>query len=451
MSEGTAYTGAWVGQLRNDTPPGHVTMATGALPRNSGVIGFSWRDPASGGVFKPTSWYAVGAGTLNQVVARSGSTSLGTEYRRAFPGAKVAAVSSDKFYAAAALGAESADHIGYCLYDPRNGYGTEVGLRLVPRGVTARLPPAEVMNSLALDRVMANPWDGDTWATDLALAIFERVRPALLLVNLPHTDNAGHLSGGITAPAAMAPVIRNADAQIGRLLEAYRRAGIDDQTLWVVTADHGMSPNGHTIDENRMAGLAEGYGLEKAAARTEYYVAEPSEAAEAAEEIAGLRLEGVRAVYHKTAAPAGGYVYVPARATAVVLPPSLDATYRYLTSTYASPQSADIVLFPEESWSTSESTSYMLGDHGTATWQNQHVPLVVSGPGIRRGVASSAPARLVDIAPTILAAMGLPRAARMDGVVLADALVAPSPSQLAEQGASDASLGPLRDALRAHR
>jgi arylsulfatase A-like enzyme len=93
----------------------------------------------------------------------------------------------------------------------------------------------------------------------------------------------------------------------------------------------------------------------------------------------------------------------------------------------------------------------MLGDHGTATWQNQHVPLVVSGPGIRRGVASSAPARLVDIAPTILAAMGLPRAARMDGVVLADALVAPSPSQLAEQGASDASLGPLRDALRAHR
>lgn len=452
MSEGITYTGAWVGQLRNDTPPGHVTMATGALPRRSGVIGFHWRDPGTGEVFKPTSWYAVGAGTLNQVVARSGSTSIGTEYRRAFPGAKVAAVSSDKFYAAAALGAESADHIGYGLYDPRNGYGTEVGLRLVPRGVTGRLPPPEILGSPDLDRVMVSPWDGDTWATDLALALFERVRPAILLVNLPHTDNAGHLSGGITAPSVMAPVVRNVDAQIGRLMEAYRLAGVFDRTLWVVTADHGMSANLRTIDEARMAGIGTEYGLQKSAARTEYYVAEPSRAARAAEEIAALQLQGVTAVYSKTAAPEGGHAYLPALGgTAAGLDPALDTAYRYLTSTYASAQSADVVLFPEEHWNTSESTSYFRADHGTATWESQHVPLVISGPGIRRGATSTAPARLVDIAPTILAAMGLPTATRMDGIVLADALLSPSPAQVAGQSASNASLGPLRDAMRDHR
>jgi hypothetical protein len=447
MAEGATYTGAWDGLLRNDTPPGHVSMATGTLPRNSGVIGFHWRDPATGEVFKPTSWYGVAAGQLNQVVDRSGCTSIGTEYKRAFPGAKVAALSSDKFYAAAALGANSADYIGYCLYDPQNGYGTEVGYRLVPRGVTPRMPPEAVMNDPRLDRVMVNPWDGDTWTTDFAVALFERERPEILLINLAHTDNAGHLSGGISSPAEMAPVIANVDAQIGRLMEAYRRAGIYDQTVWVVTADHAMSANRNTIDESPMAQIVANYGLEKSAARTEYYIDDPSMAAEVAEKIAQLKLAGVHAVHYKVVRSGGGFAYLPAPTTAAGIDTGLDAAYRYLTSTYASPQSADIVLFPAEHWNTSESTGYFEGDHGTATWQNQHIPLVFSGPGIRQGAGSTAPARLVDIGPTVLAAMGL-APGRMDGVALADALESPTAAQRAAQQAANAELTPLRDALR---
>ena len=57
-----------------------------------------------------------------------------------------------------------------------------------------------------------------------------------------------------------------------------------------------------------------------------------------------------------------------------------------------------------------------------------------------------APARLVDIAPTVLAAMGL-QPERMDGVVLADALLSPSSEFIKLQQATNNRLNPLKEAL----
>lgn len=339
MSEGVTYDGAWVGHLRNDTPPGHAAIATGAFPRNNGVIGFHWRDPATGSVFKPTSLQNVQAGVLNQVIAASGCTSIGALYKGAFPDARVAALSSDKSYAAAALGADSADTILYCRYDPKGGCGTEPGNALVAMGVKGLLAPAEVMNSSDLTQKMVNPWDGDTWTIDLALQLFEREKPEILLINLPQTDNSGHKTGGITDKQSMAAVIGNVDRQIGRLMEAYREAGLYDRTIFVVTADHGMSANVHTIDETAMAPIVAEYGMERSAARLEFYIKDPPRAGEAAERIAQLGLEGIHAVYSKQRSEQGAYSYAPAPTTAGRLAPELDACYRYLTSTYASPQS----------------------------------------------------------------------------------------------------------------
>jgi len=44
-AEGTFYTRAWVGQLANDTPPGHTSIATGRFGKNTSVISFNWSDP----------------------------------------------------------------------------------------------------------------------------------------------------------------------------------------------------------------------------------------------------------------------------------------------------------------------------------------------------------------------------------------------------------------------
>jgi arylsulfatase A-like enzyme len=71
------------------------------------------------------------------------------------------------------------------------------------------------------------------------------------------------------------------------------------------------------------------------------------------------------------------------------------------------------------------------------------VPLVIKGPGVKRGVLSDFPARLMDVAPTVLTLLGI-QPTNMDGVVLADALIAPTRAQ---ENAQDA----LTPALTAYQ
>jgi predicted AlkP superfamily pyrophosphatase or phosphodiesterase len=442
---GVTYDQAWVGQLRNDTPPGHVTMATGAFPRTTGVIGFHWRNPDTGAQFKPTTWFGVQRGQMNQFVAASGCPSIGTMLKQANPGAKVAAVSSNKFYAAAGFGADCADYIAYCRYEPPRGFGTSVGATLAPETVTGRAFPADILSRPELRRKVTAAHDGDTWTVDMALALFEKARPEVLLVNLALTDDTGHTSGP-TDRTAMTPMIANVDRQIGRLMEAYSKAGLMEETVFVVTSDHGMSANLRTIDETPMAPIVAEYGMERSAARLEFYVKDPAKAPEAAERIAALRMPGIHAVYAKRR-DGEAVRYELAPSSRAGLADALAACYTYLLSTYAGRTSPDVVLFSAENWNIREASSYYRGDHGTTTWENQHIPLIIAGPGIKKGAISHAPARLVDVAPTIAAAMGLDHG-RMDGIVLADALVRPTNAQMERQAGASRQLAAHRDALK---
>ena len=73
MARGMTYDTAWVGHLEAETPTGHATIATGVYPRKHGVIGFGWRDVATG-VFNymPTDLRQIRAGALTQTIARGG-------------------------------------------------------------------------------------------------------------------------------------------------------------------------------------------------------------------------------------------------------------------------------------------------------------------------------------------------------------------------------------------
>jgi predicted AlkP superfamily pyrophosphatase or phosphodiesterase len=62
--------------------------------------------------------------------------------------------------------------------------------------------------------------------------------PAFSWVNFTLTDAAFH-EGGPYSEIATASV-RDTDARIGHLLEAVERAGVFDQTAFVLVADHGM-------------------------------------------------------------------------------------------------------------------------------------------------------------------------------------------------------------------
>ncbi len=79
----------------------------------------------------------------------------------------------------------------------------------------------------------------DESLTDAAVDVIERLRPNLLLLHLPAVDHQQHMHGPWSAEALAA--IETADAQIARLEEAARHAGIWADTLFVVVSDHGFT------------------------------------------------------------------------------------------------------------------------------------------------------------------------------------------------------------------
>lgn len=74
-----------------------------------------------------------------------------------------------------------------------------------------------------------------------------------------------------------------------------------------------------------------------------------------------------------------------------------------------------------EGVSFSDPASRWKADHGGNSWQSQHIPLILAGPGVKSGAASKAPVQLDDVAPTVLANMGVAPVG-MEGHVLTDAL-----------------------------
>jgi len=87
------------------------------------------------------------------------------------------------------------------------------------------------------------------------------------------------------------------------------------------------------------------------------------------------------------------------------------------------------------------------GDHGGATWGAQHIPLIINGPRIKKGLVSSYPARLIDIAPTVEALLET-YPLKQDGIPLADAILNPPSGSPAQQSARGVSLRADVDALQ---
>jgi arylsulfatase A-like enzyme len=115
-----------------------------------------------------------------------------------------------------------------------------------------------------------------------------------------------------------------------------------------------------------------------------------------------------------------------------------------------SEKSPDIELITAENWHIDFKTGsgkVFYGNHDSATWLQQNNLLIIAGPGVTKGAVSESPARLVDVAPTVLTLLGiLPY--NMDGITLADALKTPSPSQIQDQIKLNKDLMPLIEALK---
>ncbi|MFQ6126850.1 MAG: alkaline phosphatase family protein, partial [Candidatus Heimdallarchaeota archaeon] len=78
----------------------------------------------------------------------------------------------------------------------------------------------------------------DSVVGDYAVDLIEQNNPKLLMVHLDDTDTAGHEYGA--ASDEYQQQIEGADAELGKIIQAYDNSGILEETLFIITSDHGM-------------------------------------------------------------------------------------------------------------------------------------------------------------------------------------------------------------------
>jgi arylsulfatase A-like enzyme len=269
-----------------------------------------------------------------------------------------------------------------------------------------------------------------------------------MMINLSETDVLGHFT---TRTSVIRYLMREFDSLLGQIVGAYRQAGLLHRTDFVVTADHGMSPIHRTLPYSILT-----HAVSEAGA-TPVYIEHDTAAAigilqdkksrAVALNVFRLGGKGVDATYYKVFAR-GRWFYRLAAAQPGLSSSILHA-YQTLADTEASAAGPDVLADFAPHMSTRATVAFgysWQAGHLGPQWDDQHIPLILSGPGIKRGMTSTYPARLVDIAPTVEYLLGA-RSSGTDGAVLADALRGTGPLRLRQQRRRDAALTPVVQAL----
>jgi len=276
-----------------------------------------------------------------------------------------------------------------------------------------------------------------------------------LFVGLAGPDKMAHMWGpddSVTGPTETDAMIHlpgalaTVDQQVGRLLDELETEGILDETLIVVTADHGMTEaerfygnpgvsnvsgqgdlnwyygaeTGTTADESYLspspaiAKLGERIGDNLAFSYQDTHVAVFLHDQAKGERVAAAkkmrRLPGAIATFRLNAAE-DAYVPVWTGTMTAAERAWFDDNAQRLIDTMASPNNADAVALL-----ANDVTYSVQGDHGGHQPDNQFIPIFFAGPGVDAGVISDHPIGNVDILPTILEHLGIEPTAPMDGV-----------------------------------
>lgn len=104
----------------------------------------------------------------------------------------------------------------------------------------------------------------DDFCADTAAAIIRKEKPMFTFLHLDEPDGTGHNIGHRTP--AYYQQLELVDQRIGKILKAIKDAGIADETIVLVTADHGGTGKGHggkSLDEVQIPWIISGPGVRK--------------------------------------------------------------------------------------------------------------------------------------------------------------------------------------------
>lgn len=446
---GTTFPHAWVGQMESITPASHATIGTGVFPRNDGgILGFWYENAQTHANFTCAPLDGSDPGSIERIIAASGVPTLSGLIKQQDPGARIFTSSGQKFYAADAVGGPKADYISYFTVSNTNAW--------VPVSVPGHDLPSNILADPSFrfaNYQTMTLGQQDFLAGTVASAVIQQERPRFVMLNLAEMDwPVAHINGGPLDAGAVITLMDSADRVLGLLVDTYRAIGLLDKTVFVVTADHGTVPTPRLVDRTPLLDAVQRAGTQIVTADFHtggfFWLEDPARAVTVAQRMDADRVPGVSAIYYLRQ-DNGAASFVPSPATARTIAPALDATYRYLLGTINGADAPHVVVvYPEHTGTVDAGGSVVWkGDHGGFSWESHAVPLIMAGPGIRRGHVSPFPARTVDLTPTVLRLLGVPYP-RLDGVSLADAFTRPLPPELAAQRAVGRYLVPFATTLQ---
>lgn len=244
----------------------------------------------------------------------------------------------------------------------------------------------------------------DVFTMDALVRVIDDHDPALVFANLGDVDRFGHADlTGSSLRLLRTLALIDTDAQLARFVTHLRWRGLWERSVVIVLTDHSMDWSlplslvnlaGRLDDDAFLDGRFQ--VAQNGGADLLYWTGPPDERAAAVERMRSIALAtpGVLSVHD----PAGLHL---------------------------GPNAGDLVVYCKAGWRFTDPTvisNPIPGNHGHPA--TEPIPLVVSGghPLVRRGVVSSAPARTMDVAPTVASLFGLPAPSDgWDGVALSPA------------------------------
>lgn len=232
----------------------------------------------------------------------------------------------------------------------------------------------------------------DVFTMQAALTMVKQFDPAMMFVNLGDVDRVGHADlTGTTLKAARNAALQSTNLQVGRFVDLLKSSGRWASSMVIVLADHSMdwSTPQSTISLSKLfdadASLKGKYQIAQNGGADLVYWTGTSSARDAAlTKLTSLAraAQGVFQVHRIDKEPAL----------------RLDA------------KAGDLLVYCEAGWRFSDpgpTDNPIPGNHGHPA--TEPIPFLVTGgaPQVRKGIARSAKAHTMDVAPTLGAYFGL--------------------------------------------
>ena len=256
IANGVSFANAIAGSCVAETAPGFTSISTGTYMKDHGIIASdSWYDRKSGKLYY---FYDDETGKLHLDVP-----TLGEMIKRKNPSTKVASISA-KDRNAFLLGGPAADVVAFSYREKMHQRGdfSGKGVHEDAYGWTER--PGKELPSYLEDVTVPRKvnWKGpgfhhadenagntpfiDEFIMEGALRILKNEKPDLFYIGLVSPNIVGHIYQ--TESNEIENAMTVVDQLIGKLVDGVKALGWFDETLFVITADHGMGDKPRAID-----------------------------------------------------------------------------------------------------------------------------------------------------------------------------------------------------------